>query len=78
MGKHCCDVRLPIGAALLQAAFIVLFGVFVRYDETLGMPKTTTSHEVSSNATESVSEHLNTFYASRFDLPKKSANTNIV
>lgn len=66
MGKWCGDLRLPIGAGLLQAAFIVLFGVFVRYDPELGMPRA--EHTTQSPTGETVREHLNKYYASTLSI----------
>ena len=61
----CGDLRLPIGAALLQIAFIVLFGVFVRYDEQLGLPNTDGDNVTDETPLKStlVLNHMNQFYA---------------
>lgn len=51
MAAWCCgDMRLPIGAGILQAAFIILFGCFVRYDEKLGMPVTIATATTAQSA----------------------------
>ena len=71
MAAWCGDLRLPIGAGLLQAAFIVLLGVFVRYDVELGMPHvypnvstTTVPTTAPTPPPETVREHLDKYYAS--------------